>query len=54
MPGDALAECEVHPLGMVDDDPQALRRDALAGEQLDVGLGPREPALNVCLDRVVR
>ena len=49
MPGHALAEREVHPVGVVDHEPQALGAGALAREQLDVRLGGREALLDLCV-----
>ena len=47
MPGHALAQLEVHPVGVVDHEPEALGAGALAREQLDLRLVGREALLDL-------
>ena len=49
MAGDALAESEVHAVGVVDEQPDLARRDLLGEQHLDLRLGGRETALDVVL-----
>ena len=52
MLGNPLAERQIDSVRVVDEQPNPLAPDLLAGQDLDVRLGRREALLDVCLEGV--